>query len=145
MADSKIDDFLFHFGVKGMKWGVRRDSSGRAQLGAAPRRAHARRVEAVKKATAKRPSSEDHMKLVATKKARAKHLSDAEIKSAIGRMNLERQYNQLNPNKVGKGYKFAIAALAVGSTINSAYAFSKTPAGEAVIAGVKKAVTAAKG
>jgi len=140
MADNVIDDFLFHFGVKGMKWGVRRDSSGRAQLGAAPRRAHAKRVAAVKKATTKKPIAEEHQKLLKTKKARAKHLSDSEIKAAIGRMNLERQYNQLNPNTIGKGYKVAIAALAVGTTINSAVAFSKSPAGQAVIEGVKKAL-----
>lgn len=140
MADEPVDDFLAHFGVKGMKWGVRRDSSGRAQLGAAPRRAHARRMEVIKKASARRESSEDHKKLVATKKARGKHLSDAEIKAAIARMNLERQYNSLNPNKVATGYKFAVAALTVGATINSAMVFAKSPAGQAVAAGVKKAL-----
>lgn len=41
---------LMHHGVRGMKWGVRRsESTGRVQLGAAPRRAHAKRKELVKK------------------------------------------------------------------------------------------------
>lgn len=141
MADA-VDNFLVHFGVKGMKWGVRRDQGGRVQLGAAPRRAHARRMEVVKKVTTPKPTSSDHKSLVALKSKRARHLTDAELKSAIGRMNLERQYSQLNPNKVSRGYKIAIAGLALGTTVNSAIVFAKSPAGQAIAAGVKKALAA---
>lgn len=121
MADEIIDNFLSHFGVKGMKWGVRKGGVS----------------------TGRRAASEDHQKLVATKAKRGKHLSDAEIKAAIGRMNLERQYNSLNPTTVGKGYKFAVAALAVGGTLNAAYTFAKSPAGQIVADTVKKILTKA--
>lgn len=61
-------NFLEHFGVKGMKWGIRKDRR--------PRTAKA-----------------------AAKKARS--LSDDELRSAVNRLNLEKQYVQLTTGKSG--------------------------------------------
>lgn len=146
MADA-VDDFLVHFGVKGMHWGVRRDSSGGRQLkiGANPRRAHANRVAAAKKLTAKKPLSEEHKTLRSTKTKHAKELSDAQLKAAIGRMNLERQYKSLNPHGLSKANKVALGILAVGTTANTAIAFYNSPAGKAITAGIKKALATSSG
>lgn len=79
--------YLQHFGVKGMKWGVRRakDQISEARQG---------RV-AAKKA----PASSDHdTATVARKKASqggVSKLSNKELQDAITRMNLESQYKSL--------------------------------------------------
>jgi len=87
-----FEDFLSHFGIKGMRWGVRRSSS---QLHA-PSDDHASAQEAKTKA----------------KKSGTKSLSNQELQSLINRMNLEQQYNRIVPPSVGKkvasaGAKFA--------------------------------------
>lgn len=71
----KVDDVLAHFGVKGMKWGVRKDGS--------------------------RPSSAsaDHDRAQAIKKkarfGQTRRLSNDELKTLIERMNLEQQLTNL--------------------------------------------------
>jgi hypothetical protein len=76
-------DFLTHHGVKGMKWGVR----------------HRRRNE---KARAERFNP----------KSRAKNLSDADLKTAIQRMELEKRYVDLSTHTSTKsGTKYAKSLL----------------------------------
>ena len=145
---SPDEDFLEHHGVKGMKWGVRKDRSGahhpaksgaggtakpKAQSGKGlntksttdPKtgkvqwritdKASGHTVKAVTSrggADAQKLAEEtarqhiDKMKQKAVDKASnpgtrpVKQLSDAELKRAIERINLERQYSQLvNPPK----------------------------------------------
>ena len=109
-----LDEALVHAGVKGMKWGVR-----------------------------KRSASQEHTAVRSLKKKQAKELSDLEIKQAIQRMNLEKQYKDLNPKGLTKANKIALGVLAIGTTINGVMAFKNTPAGKAVIDGVKAAITKA--
>lgn len=79
---------LYHFGILGMKWGVRRQrgSDGRIVEGS-----HA---------------SEDHQKARDLKKKGARNLSNSELKSYVERMNLEKQYSNLNKKEVSAGRKF---------------------------------------
>ena len=147
-AGSPDEDFLEHQGVKGMKWGVRKDRSGahhpaksgaggtakpKAQSGKGlntksttdPKtgkvqwhitdKASGHTVKAVTSrggADAKKLAEDtarqhiEKMKQKAVNKAPnpgarpVKQLSDAELKQAIERINLERQYSQLvNPPK----------------------------------------------
>jgi hypothetical protein len=75
-----VDEFLEHFGVKGMHWGVRKGESSRA------------------------PSSEDHTESVGLrKKAKAGGgihvLSNDELQTVNNRLNLERSYSSLVENK----------------------------------------------
>jgi hypothetical protein len=73
---------LEHFGVKGMKWGVRRSrkelSAGRSSLG----------------------------------KAKAKDMSDDDLKRAVNRMNMEQQYNRMRSKNPGLALMAAGAAFA---------------------------------
>jgi len=71
-------EFLKHYGVLGMKWGVRRSH---------------------------RKTSSDHDTIAALKKKRASELSDAELKMLTNRLQLEKQYRQLNPTTADKGKK----------------------------------------
>lgn len=79
----KADDFLQHFGVKGMRWGVRKDRSHPSSHG----------------------GSEDHNNAAAARaKARkggVKSLSNKELQDMITRMNLEQQYVRLAPPSKG--------------------------------------------
>ncbi len=75
---SEVDQFLEHHGVKGQKWGIRNKKQ---------------RVVSNKEKT--------HFK-----KAPAK-LSDEELNRRIRRMQMERQYTDLNKTKLDHGSEFA--------------------------------------
>ena len=86
---------LEHFGVKGMKWGVRKDESSSTP-------------------TKKKGPSTDAQKAQAAQAKAKKHgeasLSNAEMKHLVNRMNLEQQYETLNYKNRSlkqKGYDFA--------------------------------------
>ena len=110
---AKVDDVLEHFGIKGMKWGVR-------------------------KAARRSPGSEDAQRAVeAKKKIKAgggtKALSNKELQDLVTRMNLEQQYSNLTGNKQSKikiGQKAAKEILGIGKTVNEAMSFVNSPAGK---------------
>lgn len=88
--DDRVGEFLAHFGVKGMRWGVRRDRGG----------------------SGKAPNSDDHERAVATrKKARSgggtKALSNKELQDLITRANLESQFKRLHPSRSEAAVRFA--------------------------------------
>ena len=86
-----MSDTLIHFGIKGMKWGVRRNrgADGRVKGSSGPPRG----------------------------KTAVSKMSDAELRQHINRMQLERQYNQLNPTRIDSGRR-AIAKWATNTTMN---------------------------
>lgn len=103
------EDFLAHYGKLGMKWGRR---------------------------TA--PSSEN-LAVRDLRRKSASSLTDSELKQAIGRMKLEKQYKDLNPKGLSRGYKVVLGVLALATTANTAYAFKDTPVGKAVVKQVQRA------
>lgn len=80
---------LQHYGVLGMKWGVRKDRSGSR---------FARRKRA--------PNSEDYERAKTLKKKSVKQLSNAELRELNNRMQLESQYRNLKKQNVSAGKKF---------------------------------------
>jgi len=79
----EVDEFLAHFGVKGMKWGVRRSEARRA--------ASSDDANAANDARSK------------VKKAGGTHaLSNKELQDLVTRMNLEKQFNSLKPDSKAK-------------------------------------------
>ena len=80
--------YLKHFGVKGMKWGLRK---------ATDKVSEARKERSAAK---KAPASSDHDTAKAAKKKASQgglsKLSNKELQDAITRMNLETQYKSLN-------------------------------------------------
>ena len=74
------DSELYHHGIKGMKWGVRRTP---AQLGHKPS----------KLTTSQR-------------KSEMKKMSDTELRNRINRIQMEKQYMQLTAPEVSAGKKF---------------------------------------
>jgi hypothetical protein len=89
----EIDEFLAHFGVKGMRWGVRR-----------------RRTGASSSAHPSGPVSSDAAKAARLKTRVSQHgtqsLTNAELQTLVTRLNLETQHGRLDPRKVNAGQAF---------------------------------------
>lgn len=94
------EEVLAHYGVKGMKWGVRRGSQD-VTLKTTP----GKKVQA--KGGRGQPVSND-AKEAATSRQKAKAsttdaLSNKELQSLVTRMNLEQQYSRLSTDKRSSG------------------------------------------
>lgn len=94
MTFDNADEVLAHYGVKGMKWGVRRNRS-----------------------SSKPAASEDATRAsefaARAKKGGSKTLSNKELQDLVTRMNLEQQYARLQPpSKKSKAAKFVVDLLA---------------------------------
>ena len=91
---------LMHYGVPGMKWGVRRTP---AQLGR-KKTSSSKSLFGKKKPKAKaKTKSESSKEETAPKKKSVKEMSDEELNAAIRRMQLEQTYASLSPQKVSTG------------------------------------------
>jgi len=79
----KAQQVVKHYGTKGMRWGVRK----------------------------KRSRSSDSSETSALRRKKGFQLTNAELKKVNARLNLEKQYSQLNPSAASKA-KEAIASIA---------------------------------
>jgi hypothetical protein len=78
-----VDDFLAHYGVKGMRWGIRRKP--------------------------KAPPSEDVQRVKATeskiRRGKTDALSNKELQDVVTRMNLEQQYSRMVSEQQKRKYE----------------------------------------
>lgn len=102
-----IDEVLEHYGVKGMKWGVRRSrqsSSGPTDV--VLKTKPGKKIKAI--GGSGYPASEDATRTAISrqkaKKSTVSSLSNKELEDLVRRLNLERQYGQLTTSKVGKAF-----------------------------------------
>lgn len=112
----EVEAFIAHYGVKGMRWGVRNERGEgvrkltkpgkKKNLGTADKadKKKQKSTEAVEKLTATKKKTEDHTPEKAPDKsnqtnlyggASFKGVSDVELRTAVSRMQLEKQYKQL--------------------------------------------------
>ena len=119
------DDFFEHFGVKGMKWGVRRDSIRKGR----------------RSGKNNEPVSEDKKQATNYRKRSVDSLSNSELRRLNERLQLERQYSQLTktPNIAQRGLTFIENAAFVVRKANDIYNLINSP----VVALGRKAVTRA--
>lgn len=117
MVDS-TDDVLSHYGIKGMRWGVRRKENpktGRVTGSAAP---------------APKPSS-DSKAASKLKKKSASQLSNAELKDLNKRLQLEVDYARLtqgsNKTKVQKGEDTVKKVISYGQMATQIYGLATHP------------------
>ena len=98
-----MDNELYHHGVKGMKWGVRktpvRSSSG------AIRKRKSNTLSLFKKKKTTRKVSSANSSPAQTKSI--KDMSDDELQRKIDRARLEQKYLELNPETVSRGRRIA--------------------------------------
>ena len=80
-GDVILDEMLFHSGVKGMKWRIRRKRKSTIQNGSRVKKVKKQVVSTHKTAAKNKP-----------KGTNIKELSDAELRAKIDRLQLERDY-----------------------------------------------------
>lgn len=116
MWNYNYTDELYHYGVLGMKWGVRRYRNKDGTLTSAGKK---KRKEDSKETSNKRSKVSSNIKKSSkstspksnTQQSKSiKEMSDAELKAKIERLNLENRYKELmrssNPPKHAEGKAF---------------------------------------
>lgn len=128
------DQMLAHYGVKGMKWGVRKSDSPRAKLGL---QGHSSPKPSEDKATANASAAK-------IRRGNTDALSNRELQQLVNRMNLEQQYSRLSSQSgvVKRGQQGAKDILSVGKTANEAAQFAQSPLGKAIGKGLRRAAFA---
>lgn len=102
-----MSDFeLYHHGVKGMKWGVRKKE---------------RKLSRIRKKAGKRSWSEDAKIAAEIRTKNPKQMSNAEMRKLNERTRLEREYNQLNPSTINRGLSYVGKTAAIMGTALSLY------------------------
>ena len=82
---------LYHYGVLGMKWGVRRAQNRVSRIGKKAKRGN---------------WSDDAKSAAEIKTKNVKQMSNAELRKLNERTRLENEYKNLNKRKVSSGEKF---------------------------------------
>lgn len=123
MKHSDVEFFIKHFGVKGMKWGVRRSRSGGSSHSVS---ADAAKASALKGTVRKHGTAA---------------LSNSDLQHLVTRLNLEQQHQRLNPAHVSTGKKILDQLLGVGGNVakQQATSLANQYAAEGLNALVKKA------
>ena len=126
--NDKTEDFLTHYGILGMKWGVRKAGGSSSS------------------------KSSNRNKSTGTQKKSVENMSDDELRTAISRIQMEKQYKSLTAKETSAGKKFASEVLSsAGKQVATAYtaklmtqkldsimSAKSKKAGEAVINSAKK-------
>lgn len=126
---SNVDEYLEHFGIPGMKWGVRRarGADGTVSSGkkSTPIDMDVRKKSFETGATAAREagsaintfSKRKENEFSNQKRAEAKKMSEKELKEAINRLNLEQQYRNLSARDIDIGKTTVQDFLAVSGNV----------------------------
>lgn len=102
---------LSHHGIKGMRWGVRR------------RRGRDGRV--VGGRSKRPPASDDHKQARALKAKGVRALSTNELRELNQRLQMERQFKELNPSKLDRAAKTASKIMKDVTTMATVYSLTK--------------------
>lgn len=92
------ENVLAHYGIRGMKWGVRRYQNKDGSLTAAGKKRYSGDGGNIGTTKSTTSSSSGRKKV--------SEMTDDELNRAVRRLQLEQQYRQLNPEKISAGQKF---------------------------------------
>ena len=106
----KNEEMLEHHGIKGQKWGVRRFQNEDGTRTAAGKKRERSRSED--------PAHEDYNKAHSGKSV--KDMSDAELRTRLNRLQMEKQYIQLTDSDTSKGKEFVSKAMKVATGVATA-------------------------
>lgn len=101
---------LYHHGILGQKWGIRRFQNRDGSY-----------TEEGKKRRRSDSYSEDYKKYSNLKKKNVKEMSNRELQDFNNRARLEQEYSRLNPSAIQKGMQFAAAASMAALTLTQLY------------------------
>lgn len=104
---TSASSFLSHYGVKGMRWGKRKATTGKS----------------------KEAASEDHVKVEELRKKPTPALTNQQLTAINKRLQLEQTYNELSGKKgtIMKGNRKAKQYMEVANTAQSMYNFATSP------------------
>lgn len=102
------DNVLTHHGVRGMKWGVRKDRN-------------------------KGSGSKDYKRTQKLRAKGARNLSTRELETVNKRLGAESTFRKLNPGKATRAMNLVKKFTAAGTTLAAAYAVTQTPAGKKAV------------
>lgn len=101
---------LYHAGIKGMRWGIRRYQNADGSLtpaGRAHYRAKEERRAIKEEVRAERRARKAEVKSIKSRQGRdPRDMTDDELRKAVERSRLESEFNRLNPKSVSAGRKF---------------------------------------
>lgn len=141
MMETLVDEIV-HAGVLGMKWGVRKDRTGRkagTPAAGTPRAAHKKnRVDTAKPAAKKeasdsKPSKKPNTKPGKKPKLDVSKLSNEELKAVVDRTRLESEYKKLTATGENyRGEKKVQRVIKIAKSAEEVYRIANSPAGKAV-------------
>ena len=102
------DNELYHHGILGMKWGIRRFQKKDGSLTTSGRKRYSN-------------SSEDYNTTQNLKKKKLNEMSNAELRKLNERQQLERTYHQFNKSRISKGIALVSSAVTVTTTAINLY------------------------
>lgn len=97
---------LFHHGIKGMRWGIRRFQKKDGSLTSLGKKRYGDSDN-----SNQRTPSEDHITAKALKRKKVYEMSNKELKTLTERMQLEIQYKNLTRQKMTKGQQMISSVL----------------------------------
>lgn len=98
------NDVLFHHGIKGMKWGVRRFQNKDGSRTAAGKKRE-KTISADEQERSKRKSEVKNRRI----------MSSDDLRKKVERLKLEKEYKNLNKDDIAPGRKFVSEVLASGA------------------------------
>lgn len=90
---------LIHYGIRGMKWGVRRYQNKDGSLTPAGRKRYDDSNDGTTKSSTSKSTSDSNKKSIS-------EMTDEELNRAVRRLQLEKQYRDLSPKNISAGQKF---------------------------------------
>lgn len=103
-----MDNELTHYGVVGMKWGIRRFRSKKS-INGKTRKSKGARV-------GNNESAHEDYKKAHTKKD-IKSMSDTELRARLNRIQMEKQYSKLSDREINQGKVFIEKGISTVTTI----------------------------